>query len=301
MFVCFPKGLKAIVAKERNRLVGKWLVRYLAVDFKRLFTDKKVIFAALFLLIIAVYDPFGMVLHFRNYPDSKQTIGTNPFQWWMLLNSGGLGFRLYANLFWVIVVLFTGLIYHQDKNTSMYMYQITRGNQRAYLLSKFVSTGLMSFFIVLVTLEINVLMTYTLFPDTTIKTEQYYFNVPKEGSFSYDAYSVDPMMAVQLYTFINALAISIFVVFSVGISMLLNFKNRYIALIVPVIILYAITYLIHANHLTVYDIRIILQPLAAAGIEGIDWGVVFSVFGGWILVDLLLMGAALYKLRECYE
>lgn len=279
--------------------MGNRLVSYLKIDFKRLVMDKKIMLVAFMLLIIAIFDPITPARYFEKFPQAKLTIGDNPFQFWMLLNSAGWGNHLYNTVFWIMTALFTGLIYHQDKNSSMYMYQITRGNKTAYLMSKFISTGLLSFFVVLVTLEINVFMTYALFPDTTRKTEQYYFNVPLESNFAYDAYSASPLIMVQMYTLMNALAISIFVVFSVCVSMLINFRNRYIAMIIPVIMLYTIGYILNADpDLIVYDIRIILQPLAAAGYEGMDWRVVFSVFGGWMLLDLLLIGAALYRMRD---
>ena len=284
---------KAIVTKERKSRVGSSLISYLKIDFKRLITDKKITIVILMLLIIAVFDPITFSRYFAKYPNATQTIGNNPFQFWMLLNSAGWGNHLYSTVFWIVIVLFTGLIYHDDKNTSMYMYQITRGSKGAYFISKFISTGLLSFLVVLVTLEINVLMTYTLFPDTVHKTEQYGFNVPLEGSFAYDAYLVNPMNVVQMYTLLNALAIWIFVVFSLCMSVLLNFKNRYIVMVIPVIILYGISYITNAYpSLVIYDIRIILQPLAAAGIEGINWSAVSFVTGGWMLVDLLSDGCS---------
>ncbi|MCU6708308.1 hypothetical protein M6D81_06235 [Paenibacillus sp. J5C_2022] len=277
-------------------------MNYLKIDFKRLITDKKIVITVLILLIIAVIDPITVARHFSNNAQAAQTIGQNPFQFWMLMNSVSWGNHIYNTAFWIFAVLFTGLIYHEDKNTSLYMYQITRGGKGAYFISKFISTSTLSFLAVFVTLEINVLMTYTLFPDTVHKTEQYSFSIPQKGSFVYDAFLSNPMNMVQIYTLMNALAISMFVVFSLCISMLLNLKNRYVILIIPVIILYGISYIADSYpSLSLYNIRIILQPLAAVGITGINWQVVIFVIGGWMLVNVLLMGAVFYKTRNCYD
>ncbi|CAM3124195.1 hypothetical protein PASE110613_17620 [Paenibacillus sediminis] len=283
--------------------MGDLLVSYLKIDIKRLITDKKVLFAVLILLIIAVIDPITVTRHFTKYAGSAETIGQNPFQFWMLMNSVSWGNNLYSTVFWILAVLFTGLIYYEDKNTSLYMYQITRGGKGRYFVSKFISTGMLSFLTVLVTLEINVVMTYKLFPDTINKTEYYDRLVPHAGSFVYNAFLSNPMNMVQIYTLINALAISIFVVFSLCISMLLNFKNRYVILVTPVIILYAINYIFDSYPtLFTYDIRIILQPVAVGALTSIiTWENVIIVIGGWILVDLILIGAVFYKMRDCYE
>lgn len=282
--------------------MGNSFINYLKIDFKRLLTDKKVLMTILLLLFIAVVDPLTVAHYFSNDVQAAQTIGQNPFHFWMLMNSVSWGNSIYNTAFWIITVLFTGLIYHEDKNTSIYMYQITRGGKKRYFISKFVSTGMLSFLTVIVILEINVLMTYTLFPDTIHKTEQYNFLIPLAENFVYDAFSVNPMYMVQIYTLLNALAISIFVIFSLSISMLLNIKNKYIVLIMPVIILYAISYITNSfPGLLAYDIRIILQPQAAAGIPGIDWTTVISVTGGWIIVNLILITTVFFKVRNCYE
>lgn len=283
--------------------MGNLLVSYLKIDFKRWITDKKVIVVILILFGIAVVDPITVTRHFSKYPGSAETIGQNPFQFWMLMNSVSWGNKLYSTVFWILAVLFTGLIYHEDKTTSLYMYQITRGGKGPYFFSKFFSTGMLSFLAVLITLEINVLMTYRLFPNTAHKTDYYEQLAPQAGSFVYDAFMSNPMVMVQLYTLMNAFAIALFVVFSLSLSMLLNVKNRYIMLILPVIVLYVISYLFDSfPALFTYDIRIILQPVAVGALTDIiTWEHVIIVFGGWVLANVLLIGAVFYKARNCYE
>ncbi|MFC6651983.1 hypothetical protein [Paenibacillus rhizoplanae] len=283
--------------------MGGRLFSYIKVDFKRLLLDRKVLVSILLLIIIVIVDPITVARYFSNYPGLKVTVGQNPFQFWMLINSVSWGNSLYSTIFWFLTVLFTGLIYYEDKSTSMYMNQIIRGGKRQYYFSKFITTSILSFLVVLVTLEINVLMTYKLFPDTAHKTINYDFLVPQAGSFVYNAFISNPMNMVQIYTLMNALAISLFAVFSLCISMLLNLKNRYIHLILPVIILYIINYIFDSfPELFVYDIRIILQPAAVGALTDIiTWENVIIVFVGWMLVNFILVGAVFYKMRDYYE
>ncbi|MGN8768823.1 hypothetical protein ACTNDP_01530 [Paenibacillus barengoltzii] len=276
---------------------------YLKVDFYRLITDKKVILVVLVMLAMAIIDPISVTRHFDQYPGSVKTIGLNPFQFWMLMNSVSWGNNLYHQIFWIMSVLLTGLIYHEDKNTSMYTYQIIRKSRIQYIVSKFVSTGVLSFAILFAALEINVVMTYTLFPDTTQMTEYYQHLIPQEGSFVYQAFLSNPMKEVQIYTFLNALAVTIFVIFSLCLSMLFHFKNRYVALLVPVIILYGITYVFDSfPPLFAYNIRMILQPMAVSAMTHmIEWENVFFVFGGWMVLNLVMISIILVKSRDRYE
>jgi len=242
-------------------------------------------------------------MYFSEDINSAEKIGQNPFQFWMLMNSVSWGNNLYNIMFWIIAVLLTGLIYYEDKNTSMYMYQIIRKDKRQYLISKFCSTGLFSFVLILLVLEINIFVTYILFPDTTIITNYYNRLVPHEGSFVYRAFLSQPMNMIQIYTFLNALAMSVFVVFSLCISMLFNFSNRYVAILIPVIFLYGITFIFDSfPMLFEYNIRMILQPRAVSALTTIiTWEDVVVVMGGWILVNLILISVIFFKSRDCHE
>lgn len=278
-------------------------MNYFKIDINRLITSKILIAVVMLLLAIAIIDPITVSMHFSKYIDSAERIGQNPFQFWMLMNSVSWGNNLYNIMFWILATLLTGLIYYEDKNTSMYMYQIIRKGKSKYLISKFFSTALFSFILMLVVLEINILATYMLFPDTTVMTEYYYNLVPHEGSFVYEAFLSHPMNMIQIYTFLNALAMSLFVVFSLCINMLFNFSNRYVALLIPVITLYGITFIFDSYpELFQYNIRMILQPRAVSALSTIiTWEDVYVVFGGWMLVNLILISVIFFKLRDCYE
>lgn len=278
-------------------------MNYYKIDINRLITSKTIIVIITLLLAIAIIDPITVSMYFSKYNDSAEIIGQNPFQFWMLMNSVSWGNNLYNIMFWIFAPLLTGLIYYEDKNTSMYTYQIIRKGKSKYLISKIFSTALFSFVLLLLVLEINIFTTYMLFPDTTVMTEYYYNLVPHEGSFVYEAFLSNPMGMIQIYTFLNALAMSLFCVFSLCINMLFNFSNRYIALLTPVIILYGITFIFDTySELFQYNIRMILQPRAVSALSTIiTWGDVYVVLGGWMLVNLVLISAVFFKLRECYE
>ncbi|WP_301625213.1 hypothetical protein [Paenibacillus apis] len=278
-------------------------MNYFKIDIQRLFTNKMVLTLIVVLLCISIIDPITVFRHFSKFPESANTIGQNPFQFWMLMNSVSWGNSLYNNMFWIITVILTGLIYYEDKSTSMYMYQIIRKGKTQYLVSKFLSTGLFSFFIVFLILEINIFMTYTIFSDTNNITDYYGRLTPHEGSFVYKAFTENPINAVHIYTILNAFVISLFAIFSLCISMLLNFSNRYVTLLLPVILLYGIHFIFDSYPVLFdYNIRMILQPRAVSALTNIiSWNDVFISLGGWLLVNLLLMCTIFYKLRDSYE
>ncbi|MFD1908118.1 hypothetical protein ACFSQ7_35185 [Paenibacillus rhizoplanae] len=136
-------------------------------------------------------------------------------------------------------------------------------------------------------------MTYKLFPDTAHKTINYdFFGATGREVLCIMLFISNPMNMVQIYTLMNALAISLFAVFSLCISMLLNLKKIGIfTLFLPVIILYIINYIFDSfPELFVYDIRIILQPAAVGALTDIiTWEKCNNrFFVGWMLVNFYI-------------
>ncbi|MEK5033168.1 hypothetical protein MKY96_17055 [Paenibacillus sp. FSL R7-0302] len=276
---------------------------YLKIDIKRLITSKMVLVVVLILLSIAIVDPLTVFRYFSKHVNLAESIGQNPFQFWMLMNSVSWGNNLYNIMFWIFAGLLTGLIYYDDKNSSMYLYSIIRKTKIKYLISKILSVGLLSFVLLLLVLEINVFVTYVIFNDGSVTTDSYNRLAPHVGHFAYKAYLSSPFKMVQIYTFLNAIAISIFVVFSLCINMLFNFSNRYVALLIPIISLYGFNFIFDSYPvLFKYNIRMILQPRAASAITTIiTWNDVFIVFGSWILLNIILIFIVFFKARDCYE
>lgn len=278
-------------------------MNYFKLDIERLISSKIVRLVIVLLLAIAIIDPLTVLFHFSKYANLAERIGRNPFQFWMLMNSVSWGNSLYNIMFWIVAVLLTSLIYFDDKNTSMYMLQITRGSKNKYLISKLLSTWLFSFVVMLAALEINIIITYKLFPENMMLSEYYYILAPNEGTFVYDAFVSNPMKMVQIYTVINAFAMSIFAVFSLCIHMLFKFSNKYIALLMPVIILYGISFIFDSLPiLFTYNFRMILQPRATSALEFIiTWKDVFLTMGGWILANCILTVIIFFRSKDCYE
>ncbi|OLS02214.1 hypothetical protein [Tissierella creatinophila] len=278
-------------------------MNYFKLDIKRLLSSKMVRLTILILLAISILDPLTVLNHFSRDPNMMKEIGKNPFQFWMLMNSVSWGNNLYNTMFWIFPVLLTGLIYFDDKNTSMYMLQVTRDSKNKYIMSKLLSTWLFSFIVMLVALEINIIVTYKLFSENMMLSEHYHRIAPNKGTFVYNAFSSNPMKMVQIYTVLNAFAISIFSVFSICIHMIFKLTNRYIALLMPVIILYGIRFIFDSlPMLFIYNIRMILQPRATSALEFIiTWKSVILTFGVWILVNCILTLFIFVKSRDCYE
>lgn len=278
-------------------------MNYFKLDIQRLITNKLVLTSIFLLIGIAILDPLTVSSQFTTHPNWSSQIGENPYQFWMLMNSVSWGNNIYNTSFWIIIVLLTGLIFFNDKQTSMYKYQIIRNNQKAYLFSKFLSIAIFSFVFVLIILEVNFFLTYTLFPKTFSITDYYLQLTPNKGSFVYNAFLSNPIKVVQIYTFLNAFSISMFSTFVLCIHMIFNFRNRYIALLSPIIILYGITFIFDSYPpLFGYNIRMILQPQASIALTTvITWEKVLSTIGCWCLAISVMIGIVFFKSRDVYE
>jgi hypothetical protein len=103
-----------------------------------------------------------------------------------------------------------------------------------------------------------------------------------------------------LYIFLNSLAIAVIAFFELSLQMIFNFKNKYIALIVPVMAAYALMFLFNSKSgLLVYNIQMILQPVATNGIStAITWTNVIVVFAGWLALDIFLATIGFFRNRS---
>ena len=88
-------------------------------------------------------------------------------------------------------------------------------------------------------------------------------------------------------------------IFALAIQMIVKFNNQYVAIVIPVILLYAITFAFDSVPLLLpYDIRIIIQPRSANAITEIVTKQDFEItFCAWIVADsfLTLIGLARNK------
>ena len=92
------------------------------------------------------------------------------------------------------------------------------------------------------------------------------------------------------YIICNALTQAIYASFIVLIQMIIKFPNQYIAMIVPVVLIYAITYAADSIvAIRQYDMNIIIQPAASYAITTIvtlkDYIITFA---GWMILGTIL-------------
>jgi len=148
-------------------------------------------------------------------------------------------------------------------------------------------------------IALNLLLTFLIFDVRAPFTEQYQRLVPNAGTFGYTLYQISPLLMAVVYSFFNSLALALFAVFALAIQMIVKFKNQYVAIVIPVILLYAITFAFDSVPLLLpYDIRIIIQPRSANAITEIVTKQDFEItFCAWIVADsfLTLIGLARNK------
>lgn len=253
----------------------------------------------IFLLVTMLADPISVLIHARRYTGFFENIGANPFQFWLLMNSASWGNKVYNMLFWVIPVLATGMIYYNEQSSSMSKFLVVRKSKLRYMLSKVISVFSFTFVFCMFLLSLNLLLTFLIFDVRAPFTEQYQRLVPNAGTFGYTLYQISPLLMAVVYSFFNSLALALFAVFALAIQMIVKFNNQYVAIVIPVILLYAITFAFDSVPLLLpYDIRIIIQPRSANAITEIVTKQDFEItFCAWIVADsfLTLIGLARNK------
>jgi hypothetical protein len=276
------------------------LMSYFMLDIKRVYRNKIVLTVLAALVLVMIIEPISVRLQELRYPNYFEGIGKNPFQFWILMNSSGWGNGLFNTLFFVFPIIFGSMHYYDERNTSVQILLYTRKNRSEYFLSKILSTFLCACIAFISLLAINGLATYMLFPENAPFTDYHRWVVPNKGTFAYDVYTVSPILMIGLYSLLNAMAIAIFAVFYLVIQMVFKFKNRYIALIVPLLLMYIIAFLFDSQiQLYRYNIRLIIQPRAANAItEIIQWHDVILTYAGWMAIVIALMLIGLVRNRE---
>lgn len=106
---------------------------------------------------------------------------------------------------------------------------------------------------------------------------------------------------VMLYTFLNALVIALYALFSLALHAIIRFKNRYAAALVPFLTLYLINYAVNLllkDHLN-QQLSIIIQPQAASALVQIIRGRdVLMAFLMVLLLDVVLLVIGYMRNRE---
>jgi len=276
-------------------------MNYFFSDLKKICKNNFIPILFVFLLAVMILDPISVYIKGVQNPELFDQIGKNPFRFWLLMNSFGWGGSIYNTLFWIFPVLATGLIFYDERNSSMFTLLIIRDRKIKYMLAKVASAFVFSFGFFLLILSVNLLITYTIFPPMDAKlTEHYNFLIPKKGTFVYGIYQISPLLMAITYTILNAVVIAILSVFTLGIHMIFNLKNKYIAIVVPIIVLYVITFVFDSTaDLFQYNIRMIVQPQATIALtDAITGNNVAVTLAIWVLLDIILVTIGFVRNRD---
>lgn len=245
-------------------------------------------------------DPISVYWHAARYPGFFENIGSNPFQYWLLMNSAGWGNQVFCTVFLALPMFIVSSLYYYEQKGSMAVFLMVRKSRFSYYISKIIVAFVLTFVIFASLLLINVLVTYSIFPNRDSFSQQYSFCVPAEGTFGFDLYSISPVLMAVTYCLLNALALAVVAVLYLGIHMLIKFKNQYIALVTPIIVVYTITFLFDSYiPLWRFNFRLIIQPLSSSVlteiITGFDVQVTFAI---WMFCDILLLVIGRIKNRD---
>lgn len=276
------------------------MYRYIMSDIKKMFRSRITQVLFLIILVVMVFDPISVIWEQCRHPEVYQIIGFNSFQYWLLMHSSSWGSQVYNTLFWVFPVLTTGLIYLYEQKSSMAQFLIIRNSKYKYLFSKVYSTFLFVFIFYMLLLSINLVVTFLFLSIDAPITEQYQRLIPNMGTLGYILYKSSPITMAVAYSFFNSIAIAIFSVFILAMQMILKFKNRYIAIVAPVILLYTITYIFDSVEMLLpYDIKIIIQPRSSNAISSLVTGQHFLItFGAWLLIDFVLVVIGIMRNKD---
>lgn len=270
---------------------------YFITDIKKLYKSNLVRWMLLAMLLVMILDPISVYLQaWRDF----DTFGKNPFQYWLLMGMNW-GNQVYQALFCAFPVLSTGLIYYNERHSSVYDMLISRSHTGMYYLSKMCSIFLTTFFNFVILFLINVFVTYLIFPIDAPQTEQYEYLIPKTEMFSYVFYEKNPLDMVFLYVFLNAFTIALNSLIVLAVHEIIPLRNRYLALLVPFILLYLMKYLVGMAQAGCpnMNLNVIIQPRAASAlVNTIYMEDVRLAFGILIIFVIFLQGIGFLRNRE---
>ena len=71
---------------------------YFISDIKKIYKNRMVQLTLLVMVVVAVADPLFVRFVYGKQPEFFEQIGSNPFQFWLLMNSSGWGHTVYLSL-----------------------------------------------------------------------------------------------------------------------------------------------------------------------------------------------------------
>lgn len=249
---------------------------YLFTDIKKLYRNKLVILALAILFAVSVIDPLTMRQEYAQFG--------NPFMWWLFMNRGA-GSTIFNALRWLFPILLTGLVFFDERKTVIYGILITKKKRSTYFASKIVSLFIVTFVSLLCLFLLNLLLVYIACP-STMAIEEYL--IPKAETFAAYFFSKSPLCMALFYNVLHALAMALLAILYLGIHMIMKPKNKYLAFIIPPLLMYVLNYVTEIAIGAEYCLTYILQPVAAsAGTTIVSGGNFIVVFTTLALIDIV--------------
>lgn len=150
------------------------------------------------------------------------------------------GSTIFNTLYWLFPVLLTGLVFFDESKTAIYGIIITKKKRCVYLCSKALSVFFVSFVSTLFLFLLNLFLVYVTCPSSMELSETM---IPHTGTFSALLFQKSPFYEAVTYVILHAFALSLLTVLYLAIQMIVKAKNKYMAFILPPIIMYVLDYL----------------------------------------------------------
>lgn len=252
-------------------------MKYFWIDVKKLYRSRLVLLALIVLFVIAVIDPITMQSHFAYQ--------SNPFMWWLFMNRT-TGSTIFNTLYWLFPVLLTGLVFFDESKTAIYGIIITKKKRCVYLCSKALSVFFVSFVSTLFLFLLNLFLVYVTCPSSMELSETM---IPHTGTFSALLFQKSPFYEAVTYVILHAFSLSLLTVLYLAIQMIVKAKNKYMAFILPPIIMYVLDYLTQTAAQT-YSVTMALQPMVARATSFvITIEDIAIIFGALLAIDIVCL------------
>ncbi len=180
------------------------------------------------------------------------------------------------------------LFYFMIRKPLSKIYNIVKQGRAIYLTSKVISVFLVTMVNSIVSFSINILITFSIFPQNSIMTDVYRMFIPIEHSAANFFYEISPVLSAVFFAFLNSLALSVLAALTVIIHMIFRFPNIYVAFFVPSILCLLITYGSDFLLPKRFVLRNFLQPLNSCYEGAAQLKDILLVLSGYFILEILL-------------
>lgn len=231
---------------------------YFITEIKKFYKSKIIIITLVIMLLIALSDPIIDRIFIQG------SSGGNSFLYWILQPASFVGRTVYHATVYIIPVIFTGLIYCSESNSSVLAFSMIKVSRTKYFFTKLISLFTVAFFNCLIFLSLNLLFTCIIYSPNAAQTEQYTHHIPMPDTFAYFFYQINPFVMSFFYILLNAYVIAVLTVTVLDLHMIFKFGNPFVAFLVPVFIFEILSFvgsiILPAN----YQLSYVIQPAAAS-------------------------------------